>query len=291
VISVILAAWLLQDPAAATVPALEFSGKPLAIPFSCTEETAQTAGLTCTEAEPCPVYVELASIDRAGERILVTGNLHSSASTYSSLLLASTDEGKTWIEAHERIPQAVIEGIQFLDFSSGWAAGQTLAQLPRDPFFLITTDGGKSWNRRPMFDETRVAAVDSFFFDSRNDGTMVLDRSRGGEVNAKYELYETKTGGDTWMLREVTAKPLKLKRTKAPLADLRLRADSATKSYRIEQMKSGRWQLLASFLIRLPDCAIRATELAPPPEPDPTPEAAPEPAKPKPAPSLKKKGR
>ena len=45
---------------------------------------------------------------------------------------------------------AAIDRIQFFDAETGWAAGEQLEPLPQDPFLLLTTDGGKSWRRRPM---------------------------------------------------------------------------------------------------------------------------------------------
>lgn len=256
-------------------PKLEFAGKPMIVPFSCTEEQLHAVGLACTEDEPCPVYLELAGLEAVGGQLWLTGNLHSAAATFSSILLVSEDGGASWTERHERIPQAVLEGIQFFDYQNGWAAGQLLATLPRDPFFLVTADGGKTWRRRPMFDESRVAAIEAFAFESAKDGALILDRSRSGEVNAKYESYETKTGGDTWMLREVTGKPMSLKRPRVSSAEYRLRADAASKAYRVERFQNGRWTLLASFLVRLPDCKIVDKEVAPPPEP-----TVPEPPKP-----------
>jgi hypothetical protein len=271
-------------------PPMEFKGKPLAVPFACTEEALTAAGLTCPESEPCPVYLELAAIESFGATILAVGNLHSSANTFSSITLRSDDGGKTWIETIDRLPQTVLDAIQFADLSNGWISGQILAQLPRDPFFLVTTDGGRTWKRRPLSDESQVAAIDSFFFESRTDGMMVLDRSRSGEPNAKYQLYETKTGGDTWMLRQSSSDPIVLKKTRPPAAGLRMRADGPTKSYRIERQQGNRWTLVASFLVRLPDCSIGLKELVAPPEPEPpvTPAPAPAPVK-KGSPSLRKK--
>lgn len=254
---------------------LEFTGKPLAVPFACTEEVLQTVGLSCPEAEPCPIFVELAAMDSTGGRLTITGNIHSSATTFSSLMLMSEDGGKTWTEPVERMSQTVLEGVQFVDAMTGWAGGQLLTTLPRDPFFLVTTDGAKTWRKRPLSDESRVAAIDSFFFESRTDGGLLVDRTRGGMPNAKYELYETKTGGDTWMLREVSGKPLKLRKTATPvLPEFRLRTDAPSKTHRVERRQGQRWTTLASFLVRLPDCQIHDKELAPPPELPSDPEEA-----------------
>jgi hypothetical protein len=270
------------------VPKYEYQGKPIVLPFACTEDQLQQSGLSCPESEPCPVFLEFAGLESWAGHLVLVGNLHSSSATFSSILLVSDDNGKTWLEPHERIPQAVLEGAQFVDADSGWAGGQILATLPRDPFFLVTTNGGHTWKRRPIYDDTKVAAIDSFYFESAKDGTLIVDLSRGGEPNQRSQVFETKTGGDSWMTREVSSKPLQLKKTRQAPATLRLRADAPTKSYRIEHLQGAKWSPLAAFAVRLPDCKIGTKELQPPPEPEPTPE----PVKPgaiKTPPSLKKK--
>ncbi len=278
------------EPAASARQKYEFAGKPIAVSFACTEATVAAAGLSCSEFEPCPVFLELSSVDYSGGIFFLSGNLHSSANTFSSILLSSADEGKTWIEPHDRIPQAVLDQIQFADFANGWISGQILTQFPRDPFFLATSDGGKTWRKNPLFDEEPAAAIDSFFFESPKNGTLVLDRSRSGDPGARYEVYETNTGGSTWILRETGPTLFKLKKTRAPLQGLRLRADGPTNSYRLEQSRNGRWTLIASFAVRLPECQLASKELAQPPEPEPPPEAEPpKPTGPAKPPSLKKK--
>lgn len=281
-----------QDPAPAALPAsapapLEFQGKPIQVPFSCTEESVQAVGATCTENEPCDIFLELASIESIADRLIVSGNIHSSSNTFSSILLTSENGGKTWMESHTRIPHAVLEEIQFLDFTYGWVAGQILTQYPRDPFFLLTQDGGKTWKQRNLFDETKSGFIESYLFESRTNGMLVLDRSRGGDAEGKFELYETKTGGDSWMLREVSSQQLKIKRKTLPTG-IRIRADEKTKAYWIEQHTTEKWVPLASFQIQLPTCKIGMQELAPPQESEEIPKESPQPLSPKRPPSLKK---
>src|ERR1051325_10299585 len=74
--------------APAPPPVLENNGKPILLPFQCTEEDVQLSGLTCPEEDPCPVYLELSAVESVGNRILVAGNLHSPAVTMFSPLLA-----------------------------------------------------------------------------------------------------------------------------------------------------------------------------------------------------------
>ncbi len=267
---------------------LIFDGSPVRVPFACTEKNIQSLNVTCTETEPCAVFLELSGVDAVGNHLFVFGNLHSGASTFSSVLLISDDRGKSWKEAHPGIPNGVLEDFQFVDLSHGWIAGQILTQLPRDPFFLITQDGGSTWKKRDLFDEGKSGFIETFFFDSKMNGMLTLDRSRGVESGSRYEQYETQTGGSTWALREVSPTPIPLKKKKAPLTELRLRADAGSGTYRIEQLVSGKWTLLSSFLIELPTCLVKF-ELAEPPA-EPEPEAAQkEIVIPRSVPSLKKK--
>lgn len=133
-------------PAPAALPAvtvLENNGKPMLLPFHCTDEDIQWAGLTCSAEDPCPIYLELTSLATLGSKIITAGNLHSAAVTMSSVVLVSEDAGHTWTEAHERIRGTGLDHIQFLDADTAWISGASLFPLPQDPFLLLTTDGGK----------------------------------------------------------------------------------------------------------------------------------------------------
>ncbi len=273
-------------------PPLENTGKPMRVPFQCSEEDVEAYGLTCTAEDPCPVYVELAGLETAGNKIFLAGNFHTAAATFASLLLTSEDAGKTWVEPYDRIRNAGLEQVQFLDFESGWVGGEILLNLPRDPFLLLTNDGGKTWRRRPILGEPGVGAIQRFSFESKTAGTLLLDRMQSGESGGRHALYETMTGGETWMLREVSQRPLALKQTKAPNDDWRMRADRATKSYRVERREAGRWRTVASFLVDAGECKIKEKELVPPPDPEAqpqTPPPSPPPAAPRKPPTLKKK--
>ena len=75
-------------PPAPSAPApLEFKGQPLVLPLHCTEEDIIALGLTCSEDERCPVYLDLTDIEAAGTKIFVTGNLHTDSVTSFSILL------------------------------------------------------------------------------------------------------------------------------------------------------------------------------------------------------------
>lgn len=223
-------------------------GKPMRVPFQCAPDDLQALGLDCSQEEPCPVYLELSAAESAGARVLVAGNIHTPNATLSSILLASEDGGKTWREAHPRIRFSVLEQIQFFHFAHGWISGEVIQALPRDPFFLLTDDGGKTWRQRPIFEESRPGAIEQFHFDSPNSGALLI---RG----ANYELYETMTGGESWMARQVSPKPLTLPRSRPPEnAMWRLRAGRKNHSYDVEMRSAEGWRAVASFLVEIGSC-------------------------------------
>jgi hypothetical protein len=274
--------WLLsaqapETPAVKTADKLTYTGTPLKIPFQCTNEDMDWAGMSCTEDEPCPVYLELAAVESVGNRIFLAGNIHSSAVTLYSVLLGSEDGGRTWTEPYDRMRGVEIDHIQFIDFENGWISGQVLVPVAQDPFFLITSDSGKTWRRRPIFGENRAGTISQFWFTSRTSGTLLIDRSQSGD-DSRYELYETMTGAESWMLRETNDKPIKLKHVFIPNSDWRIHADAASKSFRVEKRQGEKWTALASFAV--PIAACKPVEPPPKPGAEPPPEVPAAPAPP-----------
>jgi hypothetical protein len=266
---------LLANVFAQTQPAppaarIENSGKPMRLSCQCSADDIRVLGLTCPNERPCPVYLELTAVEGVANRIVAVGNLHTDVATLSSVLLGSDDAGKTWYEPFERLRSAGLDQVEFLDFESGWISGQTLGTLPRNPFLLITRDGGKTWRARPVWSDPRVGTIEAFHFDSRSHGRLWIDRTRAGETENRYEEYETETGGESWMIRQVSDRPI---RRKTPVAgdSLRLRPDAAAKSFRIERQSGERWSPVASFLVLAGEC--REPEITvPEPEPEPEPQ-------------------
>src|SRR5262249_27507184 len=148
-------------------------------------------------------------------------NLHTDQTTLFGLLLSSEDGGKTWTEPAKRFKSASLDQIQFTDLQHGWISGVKLEPLPRDPFFLATIDGGKTWRNHPMFEETRFGSILQFTFDSAQSGELILDRSQG--ANKNYEVYGSMTGGDTWEIKESTRTLPKLAKPRATNSTWRLR--------------------------------------------------------------------
>jgi hypothetical protein len=245
---------LAPERPAPTVPTvLENTGKPMMVDFHCTRQDIEWAGMSCTADEPCPIYLELTAVESIGTQLFAAGNIHSPTVTLYSELLASDDSGKTWREGYERVRGAGLDHLQFAGLVNGWASGEQLSPLPQDPFLLITTDGGRTWRQQTIFAETRGGSIQQFFFSSKDDGSLVIDRgqARDGE---RYELYESSSGGRTWSVKEASNQPLRLKQGPASAALWRVEADGPTQSFRIEHQQDGRWTLAAAFAVNLGAC-------------------------------------
>jgi photosystem II stability/assembly factor-like uncharacterized protein len=241
-------------PPAAPAP-LVYSSKSITLPFHCTEEDIQWAGLTCSEDEPCQMFLELTSAEGAGTKLFAAGNIHSTKVTLYSVLLASDDGGHSWLEAGERVRGAALDHIQVADADTAWVVGETVYPLPQDPFLLLTTDGGKTWRNRPVFSETHYGTVQQIYFNGKVNGSLVIDRGAGAD-GGRYELYESPDGGENWLIKEETTKPIKLRHTPPP-SDWRVRADGPTHSFHIEHRAGDRWTTAAAFSVALPACGAK----------------------------------
>jgi hypothetical protein len=251
-----LAAALAQEPAAVEKPPLENTGKPMTLPYQCTGDDIQTAGLSCTAADPCPIYLELSAVEAVGNRIFLAGNIHTPATTLYSVLLASDDAGKTWREPYPRLRAAGLDRIQFVDFENGWSSGEVLQPLPRDPFLLVTSDGGKAWRLQPIFSDSQYGSILQFWFNSRTRGSLLVDRGEAGG-SSRYELYETANAGQSWTLKESSDRLPKLTHLGGTAnADWRIRADAPSRSFHIERHSGERWHSLAAFAISLGRCTL-----------------------------------
>jgi hypothetical protein len=262
-------------------PVLEYTGPPLTVPYPCDDADLEWAGLACGDA-PCPIYVEMSFAAAQAKTILIAGNFHGSAVTLGSLLLRSEDGGRTWREAFARIRGAELDHIQMLDAQNAWVSGEVVQPVALDPFFLISGDGGKSWDRVALFEEGTPGAILQFSFDSKEHGLAVVDRG-GGE--GRYALYESRSGGRSWTLEDTSDEPLRLKAPPDP--EWRVRAEP--KLYRLEHLEDTRWSPFASFAIPSAKCRTAAPaepqepkEIPDDPPPAPADPAAPPVKKPKP---------
>jgi hypothetical protein len=249
---------VLADNQAATAATaiLENSGEPILLPFVCTPDDVQWAGLSCLEDAPCPIFLELTAATSAGDKFFATGNIHSAAVTLYSVLLGSDDAGRTWREIHPRIRGAGFDRLQFVDTQTGWAAGQQLFPLPQDPFVLLTGDGGKTWRQQDILnenDENRFGSILEFRFGSKTSGGVVVDRGQGGDAG-RYALFESPNGGETWQIKEESGKPLHLKPAPTEPAEWRVRADAPSQSFHLERRLGDRWISRAAFAVKIGAC-------------------------------------
>jgi hypothetical protein len=258
----VFGAWAQDQPTAAVVsngppqpPPLENHGKPIVVPYACSTEDIQWAGLSCSEEEPCAIFLELSAAESAGNRVLVAGNLHSEAVTLYSVLYASDDSGRTWTEAFPRARGAALDRMQFIDATTGWISGEQLFPIPQNPFLLVTTDGGKTWTERPIHKESaedRFGVVQQFSFSDKDTGTLIVDRAQSGD-GQRYALFESRTGGESWNILEESAKPPKLKQP-PPVSQWRVRVDAATKSFQVEHRQGDKWTSVAAFAVKVEPC-------------------------------------
>jgi hypothetical protein len=254
-----------SSPASPPPPVYTYTGQPIALAAACADAELIDFGLTCGEDDPCPVYLELVSIEPAATKVFVAGNFHSETATLWSLLLVSSDEGRSWSEAQARLRGVALDQVQFPDASTGYVAGRTAGALARDPFLLRTTDGGRSWKRLPLFEEGAVGLIENLHFESATHGTVAVDRGRPGA--GRYAILESSTAGDTWTMRQAGAtqpRPV----AGAPASDWRISVDVASKSFRIERREGNEWHIAAAFAVAAGACrpAPRpaAVEPAPP---------------------------
>jgi photosystem II stability/assembly factor-like uncharacterized protein len=230
----------------------------MVLPFQCTTEDVQAAGFSCSEEAPCPIYLELSTAIAVGNRYYVSGNIHSDAVTLYGILLASNDAGATWQETHARIRGAGIDHLQFLDADTGWAGGEQLFPIPQEPFVLLTADGGKTWRKQSIFGEeaeNHYGSMQALHFTSKTEGGVVIDRSQGGDAGP-FALYESPDGGESWSIKEQSAKPIRLKGAAAPDTDWRVRVDPATKAFRVERRQGEQWSSRGSFAVNLGLCKL-----------------------------------
>ena len=222
---------------------------PIRVDYACPAEDIEAFGLGCSPDDPCAVFLEIASVEAVGSKLFLTGNLHTDRTTLYGLLLASEDGGRTFAEPVKRLRSAALDQIEFLDGSRGWISGQSIEPLPRDPFLLLTEDGGTTWTNRPLFEEPRFGSIGQFWFDTQEHGELVLD-SDG--TPARHERYESNTGGASWELKESTKEPIHLKTGRN--AGWRVRADGATKTFHVEKRAGSAWETVSRFVIQVAEC-------------------------------------
>ncbi len=232
--------------------AVEYTGAPMHIAFECRREDVEAAGLDCSKDAPCPVYLELNGLETAGAKIFAAGDFHTENATLASVMLQSMDGGRTWVEPVDRMPVTILDRVQFVDMAHGWVAGWSGNALSRDPFFLGTSNGGKTWTKLPVFEGEQEATIDQFRFDSADKGFLLMKMGEG----MRHQLFETRTGGSSWELIRESDQPVPFpKGAAAENTGWRLRADGTTRAYAVERAEGASWTAAASFQVSAGVCA------------------------------------
>ncbi len=247
---VLLAALCAAQESAPPVRLLTNDGLPIKVAFDCDDEDLAAAGMNCADDSPCAVYLELSSVAGFGRSIAVAGNLHGSGATISSILLMSSDAGATWKEASDRIAGSALEQVQLLDAGHAWAAGESQFPLARDPFVLGSTDGGSSWRKSAVADDTLVGSVQRFWFDSPEHGELIVD------TGGRYVVFESKSGGAAWDASSSSMQMPRLKRF-VETSDYRISDDAKARAFSVERRSGDKWVRVASFLVQAASCGTR----------------------------------
>ncbi|MDQ6677749.1 MAG: hypothetical protein M3Z09_10690 [Acidobacteriota bacterium] len=243
------------------------AAEPFRPAYACTEEDLQWAGMTCSERDPCPIYLDLSHVYPLGRKIFATGNLHSNETTLYSIFLASEDGGATWKEPVARVRGGEVDRIQFANFDTGWVSGQRVFPLPGDPFLLLTSDGGKTWRRKEVLPEGSTGFIQRMYFDSPKNGMLVIDRGASDSEQMRYSRYETMTGGESWMIRETAEKPIETGSAASSLEDdgWRARGDATRKLLYIEKKAGTGWTPVSTMALEVARCTGEAPAMPPPP--------------------------
>lgn len=250
---------LAQPPAPAPAkPVYSYAGTPLALAHACGSRQIDDLGLVCSDDEPCPVYVEISGIEQSGSRLFLAGNFHTESAILASLLLVSEDEGRSFQEAHPRLANSLLDQIQFVDEQTGFVSGNVAGSLAKDPFFLKTTDSGKSWRQLAVFEDGGFGVIGTFRFTSPAQGTLTIEGARG---RGRFRRMETMTGGESWITRELLDEAPAKDRAARPAAtpstngaNWRIRGDASTKTLRLERREAGKWTIASAFALRAGAC-------------------------------------
>ena len=239
------------------------AAQPYKLPLECNEEHFVRAGLSCGESRPCPVFLEWIASAATDEAVFLAGATFTRESTLASAFVASFDGGKNWQEVFSRIGAASIEFVQFADKDHGWAAGQQLDQNGSFlPFVLLTTDGGKQWRKKNLWDpsEFRSGLLLDMSFRNAEIGELVVER--GASAVDPYERFETRNGGRVWSLRGITTTRPRLRAPVPDPAGARWRiAKSDSGEYAIEKQDDSGWSVVETFASDLGECAdVEATQ-------------------------------
>ena len=176
--------------------------------------------------------------------------------TLYSILLASDDSGKDVAGTPRGCAAAASTTSSSSTSKTAGSADRSCSLCRRTPFCSSLRTAARPGGSRPLFSETRAGSILQFWFSSRNNGSLVVDRGQGGDLG-RYELYETPNGGETWMLRETNERPSGSSGRRAPARTGASAPMPRTKAFAIERRQGEKWAALGAFAVGLPVCRPR----------------------------------
>jgi hypothetical protein len=147
-----------------------------------------------------PAELQLKTAGQVGGRIFAGGSFHSKDRVISSVLLATDDGGRSWIEAAPRYRETELGAAQVSDLRVWIAAHRQTGDGPLDPFFLFTFDSGLHWRRIPLRPYSEAGRITSFHF--REDGNGFALVREPGPVRSVAKRFVTADGANSWVLTE-----------------------------------------------------------------------------------------
>ena len=218
-----------------------------------------TYGMSCTEDEPCAVYLELTAVESAGSKLFVSQAICTPArTTLWSILLTSEDNGQSWKRTIQQVAWRGTRTDTVPRLSPPASSPDTRpARLPKDPFFLRTSDGGKTWSRLPLFEDGAVGLIEQFRFESATRGTVAVDRGRPG-VGRYVQRWRRKTAQNPGPSGNLAADAPASGPPAIPRRWFESSPNANPKSFRIERRESGAWRTAAAFFVAAGACQSRA---------------------------------
>jgi photosystem II stability/assembly factor-like uncharacterized protein len=111
---------------------------------------------------------------------------------YETLILATSDGGKTWLRQGPHTDKFGLHSVFFADENRGWAVGSDVTDSTQGTI-LVTTDGGAHWAARAAAPE----ADTSWGYYSLNS-VWFTDAQHGWAAGDYGLLTQTTDGGETW---------------------------------------------------------------------------------------------
>ncbi len=168
---------------------------------------AEAAPAWSQQTPACRPILQLRAVFPARENTaFLAGWIETPGQRAHTLILKTTDGGRSWRQIGPRIQASGLEAIEFIGDETGWAAGEKILDNPGEPFVLRTEDGGENWAQVALpSPTTSLGTIRTMTFTDSKHGTVVVDRRVGIRIKGKEldaEVFLTEDGGLTWKLAD-----------------------------------------------------------------------------------------